>query len=278
VPFIGGIGAGQYFYQSPVYFPQMPQGFAGAEANLGLLAELKAQRKTKLATIVCIESPRVCNAAASVFKRAAPRYGAQVVYAATASIAAPDYSAQCLNARNAGAQVIFMILDAASEIRIQQACARQGYHPLYATRSTVINADTAGVDDFEGMVIAAPILPLSGNPPALSEFRGAMARYAPGVSLLDGHVEAWAAGKVLQIGAAQLPDGDVRVLRKALLNGLYAIPKGYDLGITSPLEYNPGKPATPVVCWFLETIHNHRFVPVNGGQRACAPYDPGLVS
>jgi hypothetical protein len=105
-----------------------------------------------------------------------------------------------------------------------------------------------------------------------------MARYAPGVSLLDGHVEAWAAGKVLQIGAAQLPDGDVKVLRKALLTGLYAIPKGYDLGITAPLEYNPGKPATPVVCWFLETIHNHRFVPVNGGQRACAPYDPALVS
>jgi hypothetical protein len=95
---------------------------------------------------------------------------------------------------------------------------------------------------------------------------------------LDGQVGAWATGKVLQIGAAHLPDGDVTVLRKALLSGLYAIPRDFDLALTAPLEYNPGKPATPVVCWFLETIHNHQFVPANGGQRTCAPYDPGLVS
>jgi hypothetical protein len=45
-----------------------------------------------------------------------------------------------------------------------------------------------------------------------------------------------------------------------------------------PARVQPGKPATPVVCWFLETIHNHQFVPANGGQRTCAPYDPSLVS
>jgi branched-chain amino acid transport system substrate-binding protein len=278
VPFIGGIGAGQYFYQSPVYFPQMPQGFAASEVRLGELAQTRAQGKTKLATIVCIESPSVCNAAASVTKKGAPRFGARVVYATTASITAPDYSAECLNARNAGAEVISIVLDAASEIRIQQSCARQGYHPVFATESTVVNADTAANDGFEGMIIAANTMPLAGNPAALSEFRAAMARYAPRVAPLDGQVEAWATGKVLQIGAAHLPDGDITVLRKALLSGLDAIPHDFDLGFTAPLEYNPGKPATPVLCWFLETIHNHQFVPANGGQRTCAPYDPGLVS
>jgi branched-chain amino acid transport system substrate-binding protein len=256
----------------------MPQGFVAAEVNLGVLAEMRARGKTKLATIECVESPSVCNAAAAVAKRGGPRYGVQVVYATTASIAAPDYSAECLNARNAGAQVILMGMDAASAIRIQQSCARQEYHPLYATRSTIINADTAADDDFEGMIIPASTLPVTGSPAALNEFRTAMARYAPGVPLLDGQVEAWAAGKVLQTGAAHLADGDISVLRKSLLSGLDAIPHGYDLGIGAPLEYNPGKPASPVVCWFFETIHNHQFVPANGGQRACAPYDPALVS
>src|SRR5713101_7421637 len=278
VPFIGSAGVGQYFYQSPVYFPQMPVGFAFDEIQLGEFAEMQSEGKTKLATIVCVESPSVCNAAASVAKKGAPRYGAQVVYATTASIAAPDYSAECLNARNAGAQVIMMVLDAASGIRLQQSCARQGYHPIFSTTSAALNADTAADDDFEGMIIPAVTMPVAGNPAALTEFRAAMARYAPGVALLDGHVEAWATGKVLQLGAAHLPDGDVTTLRKALISGLYAIPHGYVLGITTPLEYNPGKPATPVVCWFLETIHNHQFVAANGGQRTCAPYDPGLVS
>ncbi len=278
VPFIGSAGAGQYFYQSPVYFPQMPVGRVAAETNLGELAEMKARGKTKLATIVCVESPTLCNAAASVAKNGAPRYGVQVVYAATASLTAPDYSAECLNARNAGAQVIHLTLDGASTIRIQQSCARQGYHPTYGTRANATNADTAADNDFEGMIIGAGTMPLAGNPPTLGEFRAAMARYAARVALLDGQVMTWAAGKVLQLGAAHLPDGDVTTLRKALLAGLGTIPYGYDLGITAPLEYNASQPATPVVCWFLETVHNHQFVPANGGQRQCAPYDPGLVS
>ncbi|MCU1351795.1 MAG: hypothetical protein JWM05_1004 [Acidimicrobiales bacterium] len=277
VPFVGGYGAGAYFYRSPLYFPQMPQGGALAETNLGLLAEMKARNKTKLATVVCIESPVVCNAEASVLKRAAPRYGAQVVYATTASITAPDYSAECLNARNAGAEVIFMVLDAASTIRLQQSCARQGYHPTFSTKTTTVNADTAANDGFEGMIIPAPTMPLAGNPGALREFRTAMAKYAPGVTVIDGQVESWAAGKVLQLGAAHLPDGDVATLRRALVSGLYAIPRGYDLDFTAPLQFNPGKTATPSLCWFVETIHNHQFVPANGGQRTCAPYDPSLV-
>ncbi len=227
---------------------------------------------------MCVESPNICNAAATVARRAAPRYGAQVVYATTASIAAPDYSAECLNARNAGAQVILVGMDAASAIRIQQSCARQGYHPIYAVQTVGVNADMAADDGFEGAIIAGPTMPLGGNLPALGEFRAAMARYAPGVALIDGQVETWAAGKVLQLGAARLPDGDVTTLRKALLGGLYAIPHDFDPGFAAPLEYNPGKPATPVVCWFNETIHNHQFVAVDGGQRTCAPYDPGLVS
>jgi branched-chain amino acid transport system substrate-binding protein len=278
VPFIGSAGVGQYFYQSPVYFPQMPVGFAFDEVQLGEFAEMQSEGKTKLATIVCVESPTVCNAAASVAKRGAPRYGAQVVYATTASIAAPDYSAECLNARNAGAQVILVGMDAASAIRIQQSCARQGYHPIYAVQTVAVNADMAADDGFEGAIIAGPTMPLGGNLPALGEFRAAMARYAAGVALLDGQVETWTIGKILQLGAAHLPDGDINAMRKALLGGLDAIPHGYDLGITAPLEYNPGKPATPVLCWFNETLHSHQFVPVNGGRRTCAPYDPGLVS
>jgi hypothetical protein len=127
------------------------------------------------------------------------------------------------------------------------------------------------------MIIAANTMPVAGNPAALSEFRAAMARYAPGVSRVDGQVEARAAGEVLRVGAAPLPDADTTALRKALL-WLDAIRHGYDLGITTPLEFSPGKPATPVVCWFNETIHNHRFVPTNGEQPTWAPHHRSRVS
>lgn len=274
VPFIGGIGTGEYFYQSPVYFPQAAQGSALAETGAGLLQEAAKQGKRRIGVIACIESPTTCNATISVATKAAPRYGAEVVYSTKASITAPDYSAECLNARNADVETMFLAMDGASIERIEQSCSRQGYHPLYATSSVVATPDMPKDDNLQGMLLVAPTMPVAADRGPLSEFLGAMARYAPRETLVDGQVEAWAAGKVLELGGKNLPEGDVPALRKALLNGLWAIPAGTDLGVTGLLQYNANKPATRTVCWFLETIRDHRYV--SDGARTCISYDPNL--
>jgi branched-chain amino acid transport system substrate-binding protein len=274
VPFVGGIASGDYFYSSPVYFPQMPQGNDGAEQTMGAFPVLAQQGKTKWASIVCVESPNVCNAIASVAKRGAPKYGAQVVYATTSSITQPDYSSECLNARNAGAQAVVVVLDGASIERLAQSCARQSYHPVFVTTSNVVLPDMAQSDGLQGMLVAAATMPLAANQPALQEFRTAMSKYAGGQTLADGMVEAWTAGKVLEAGAKGLPDGDVPTLRKALLNGLWGL-GSFDPILAATQHYNPNQPATRTVCWFNETIQNHRFV--SDGNRTCTPYDPSLV-
>jgi branched-chain amino acid transport system substrate-binding protein len=275
VPFIGGIGTGDYFYKSPVYFPQAAQGAALAETGVGLMQQAASQGKRKIGVIACIESPTTCNAAISVATKGAPRYGAEVVYTTKASITAPDFSAECLDARNSGAEVIFMAMDGASIERIEQSCTRQGYHPLYATSSVVATPELPKDDNLQGMLLVAPTMPAAAKQDALQEFLGAMARYAPKEDLVDGQVEAWAAGKILELGSKNLPDGDVSALRKAVLNGLWAIPSGTDLGITAPLQYNSNRPATRTVCWFMESIQNHRYV--SDGKRTCIPYDPDLA-
>jgi branched-chain amino acid transport system substrate-binding protein len=274
VPFIGGFGAGDYFYTSPVYFPQMPQGNDAAEEAMGAFPVLAQQGKTKLASIVCVESPNICNAVASVAKRGAPRYGAQVVYSTTSSITQPDYSSECLNARNAGAQAIFIVLDQASIGRLAQSCSRQNYHPVFVVESNIVSPDMPQNDNLQGMITPATTMPLAANQPALQEFRAAMSKYAGGQSLLDGMLEAWTAGKLLEAGAKGLPDGDVPTLRKALLNGLWGL-HSFDPILAATQQYNPNQPATRTVCWFNETIQNHRFV--SDGNRTCTPYDPSLV-
>jgi branched-chain amino acid transport system substrate-binding protein len=274
VPFVGGFGVGDYFYQSPVYFPQMPQGNDSAEEYLGAFQMLAHQGKTKLATIVCVESPNICNAVTSVAKRGAPKYGLQVVYQTTSSITQPDYSSECLNARNAGAQAVATVLDQASTGRLAQSCARQGYHPVFVNTANVVSPDMAQNDNLQGMVTAAETTPLAANNPALQEFRAAMSKYAGGQTLLDGMVEAWTAGKLLEAGAKGLPDGDVPTLRKALLNGLWGL-HSFDPILAAPQQYNPNQLATRTLCWFMETIQNHRWV--SDGNRTCTPYDPSLV-
>jgi branched-chain amino acid transport system substrate-binding protein len=275
VPFIGGIGTGQYFYESPVYFPQMAQGLALAQAVQGAFPDLVKQGKPKVGVLVCAESPRVCNAMIAAAKNTASRYGAQVVYSATASIVQPDYSAECLNARNAGAQAIWLGFDVASNIRVAQSCARQGYHPVFATTAGTVSPDMAKDPNFDGMIVVAPTMPVAADSPALTEFRAAMAKYAPSTKLVDGHVYAWAIGKILELGAKGLPDGDTASLRKALLQGLGSIPPGQDIGITMPLNYNVGKPSSPNVCWFIETVTNSRYA--SNGQRSCVAYDPAVT-
>ena len=51
VPFIGGIGTGQYFYESPVYFPQMPQSLALAQIAHGRLRVDGAQQRRARARV-----------------------------------------------------------------------------------------------------------------------------------------------------------------------------------------------------------------------------------
>jgi branched-chain amino acid transport system substrate-binding protein len=277
VPFIGGIGTGNYFYESPVYFPEMAMGLPSGQAlALAQLEEGTRQGKTKFAVISCVEAAN-CGTYAKVMQRAAARYGAQVVYSSSSSIAAPDYSSECLNARSAGAEVLGLGMDGASITRIVQSCSRQNYHPTYAGSTAELTNDLPHIGDLQGMIIGGFTMPVAAEAPPLQEFKAALAKYAPGTTPVDGVLEAWATAKVLELGAKSLPDGDVPTLRKALVNGLWAIPPGFDLGFTTPLRYNPGKAASPVVCWFHETIQNGKYVAPDT-RRTCVDYDAKLTS
>jgi uncharacterized short protein YbdD (DUF466 family) len=165
-------------------------------------------------------------------------------------------------------------LDQASIERLAQSCSRQNYHPVFVAHANIVSPDMAQNDNFQGMITPAATMPLAANHPALQEFRAAMSKYAGGQTLMDGMVESWTAGKLLEAGAKGLPDGDVPTLRKALLNGLWGL-HSYDPILAGTQQYNPNQPATRTVCWFMETIQDHRFV--SDGNRTCTPYDPSLV-
>jgi len=68
----------------------------------------------------------------AIWAREAKGAGFDLVYQATSSIAQPDFTAECLSARNAGAQVLLPALDTNSVVRMVSSCARQGYAPSYA--------------------------------------------------------------------------------------------------------------------------------------------------
>ena len=271
VPVVGSEGAGQWFYESPVYFPQGSTGNALLQAGAYLTAVLnKPKGITKVGLINCVEV-QVCrdatNKAPAVFKK----YGMEVVYTAQASLAQPDFTAECLNARQRGAQILSLGMDANSIRTIAQACIRQGYHPIFGwTAGSTVSAHATD-PNLAGSQIASFVQgwPTS-NTPRTREFQDAMAKYAPGLDVAGGHMLGWVSGKVLEAGAAHLPEV---ATPRALLEGLWALHGDVLPDLTGPLLFNPGKPATPTVCNYAVTIQSGKFVSAYNSQRACTDYD-----
>ena len=274
IPVIGSDAAGQYFYDSPVYFPHASHGNALLQASVFAGSVIAKQRgQTKLATITCLEV-QVCRDAHQKAKALAAKYGLEVVYQAQASLGQPDFTSQCLNAQSAGAQIISIAMDANAIRAIAAACARQGYRPTYTFSAAQVVSSQAEDPNLDGAVIAAVVAPwTASDTPRRKEFHDAMATYAAGSQATGGHMMGWVSGKVLELGAASLPEPPTSA---ALVEGLQAIHGDVLPDLTGPLLFNRGGTAEPTVCGYSVIIKGGSFVPGDGGQRRCTDYDPDI--
>jgi branched-chain amino acid transport system substrate-binding protein len=122
----------------------------------------------------------------------------RIVYAGQMSIAAPDYTAQMLAARNAGADVVMCICDPPTQIRMIRSAHRQGWSPLFsATYSMDQEQIKAGKEDVEGLLAAASTVPYSTSP-KMRPYLDAVARFVPGGSVGGVGAAAWTQGKLLE--------------------------------------------------------------------------------
>ena len=272
VPVIGSEGAGQYFYESPVHFPQASHGNALAQAALLGVANVAKQRKlTRVATITCIEV-QVCRDAYENAPRGYGKYGLEVVYRAQASLGQPDFTAECLQAQNQGAQIMAMGMDAGSVIKIARACRQQGFRPLFTWTTAITTSAHAEDPNLQGSLISSVVAPwASPDTERRKEFLDAMATYARGVTVTGGHLMGWVAGKVFELGGKGLPEP---ATSRALLDGLGRLNGDLLPDLTAPFRFSLGKPAKPTVCVFNVFVRDKTFK--SGGARSCTAFDPTL--
>jgi branched-chain amino acid transport system substrate-binding protein len=272
VPVIGSEGAGQWFYQSPVYFPQGSHGNALLQmSTFGYVTEAKKRGFTKAATITCVEV-QVCRDAYAKAKAGFSKYGVDVVYLAQDSLGQPDFTSECLNARNAGAQLLAVAMDANSVKNIARSCARQGYHPMIGISSGQTTVELKDEPDLDGTVIVSLTGPwFNTGSAAVKEFVDAMTKYAPGIAVSGGDMLGWAAAKVFEMGAKQLPEP---ATPKAIVDALQGIHGDPMPDIAGQLFFNRGAPATPTVCVFTIVIRNKSWT--TDAKRPCGAYDPSL--
>jgi len=159
---IGSETGDNWFYESPMYFPQASSGDANFRAIIASVAEqVLPLGKKKLATVTCAEV-QGCADADKIFAQLAPGLGFEHTYRARASLAQPDFTAECLSAKNSGAEVFIVIMDTNSQGRVGAACSRQGYKPIYASGSAPVVdrfKDDPNLDQMVAVVQRLPLVP-----------------------------------------------------------------------------------------------------------------------
>ncbi|HEV7536246.1 MAG TPA: ABC transporter substrate-binding protein, partial [Acidimicrobiia bacterium] len=199
IPVIGNDQGSDWFYNSPVFFTQAPTGITYWESVVGSTADwARANKKTKWATVACTEAT-TCADGDKVFHESglAQKLGLQPVYRGRVSLAQPDFTAECLNAQRAGAEIFTLLVDAATTQRVAASCARQGYRPLFGAVGTSIKTEYAADPNMGDNALAAvgTFIWTDGSTPQTAEFQSVMRRIlgrAPG----NGNALAWVSGKM----------------------------------------------------------------------------------
>jgi branched-chain amino acid transport system substrate-binding protein len=270
VPVIGTDTGTAGIYSSPMYFPQASSDDAMFEqAIFGLATQALPAGKTRLATLSCSEVPQ-CDAFERAWARYAPMAGFRHVYRAKSTITQPDYTAECLSASNAGAQVLLIGLDSNSVGRVAASCARQGYRPTFSTTAQIVR-DPMKDDPVlagAGMMASSTIFPyFQSGTPATDEYQRILRTYAKNLPQGVGVALGWVSAKLFEKAAALVSEPPTS---EAILRGLWAI-KDDNLGGLTPvrLTFVEDQPAARAVCWFGLALSGGEWTSPDGATPHC---------
>jgi branched-chain amino acid transport system substrate-binding protein len=267
VPVVGGDMVNPVWTSSSMYFPE---GTTLTEIAVAVpVANARFSTRKKVGIITCQEVEG-CRVASRVWPEYSKKLGLEVVYSSQASVAQPDFTAECIGARNAGADVMQLALDAASLIRWGKACNQLGFRPQVIIPSAAVESklqgDVAG-GIFEGLIGAINDAPfMVTDQPGPAAFQAAMAKYAGSAPIALSTLEGWTSGKLFERAGAALGP---QATRDQLLNGLWSLQNETLGGLTPPLTFAREKPSPPVACFFVIKISDKKFTAPNGSQQVC---------
>lgn len=264
VPVIGSDGGDSWMYGNPMFFPQMTTTPALVTSTIGAGAQVYEGKK-KIGTVSCVEV-QGCRDYYELTPERAKQFGLEVVYRGQVTLGQPDFTAECLAARNAGAEWMILASDANTMSRVARSCANAGYHPGFAAPHAITD-DVRSDPGLNGLVVESPVRPwFVSDTPALAEFHKAMASNLPGEPITAMTGAGWVAAKLFETAARNLPEPPTS---NGVLSGLWSIQNDDLGGLTYPLTFAKDTPVPQKACWWPVQTSNGKWADRSGGKVTC---------
>jgi branched-chain amino acid transport system substrate-binding protein len=215
--------------------------------------------------VYCTEVPQ-CKTAVAVWQADAPKNGMKFGLALGASSTAPNYTAQCLELKNAGVDAVFPIVAPTQEA---DDCARQGYHPIYIGSQGTLLFKYAKDANLNGAYQNQTGFPwMLDNTPALQEFHAAEGSVLASADNPAQISASWTGLMMLDKALANVSDTPTA---QDVYNGLYAMHDETLGGLAAtPLNFTQGKPSTQR-CYFVTQIKDGQWTAPYGMTPQCEP-------
>ena len=257
IPIFGACSCNPDAAKSPNMFSATLTAFQGMNWSHTAMA-LKSGKK-KVSIFYCREVA-ICSAGAKeIESKLAPSLGMEVVHTANVSMAAPDYTAEMLAAKNAGAEVIITYVENPTTIRIVRSGKRQNYTPIISSQMSFHDerAIKIGKEDAEGVLVGASMW--HWDDPKMADFKAAMGKHVPDGILASFSMNSWVNGKFIEILAKQWPDQNVT--GGDVIKSLYGINGETVGGLVPPLTFKEGESSDRAnLCVYPTTVKNGKWV------------------
>jgi branched-chain amino acid transport system substrate-binding protein len=258
IPVIGGNFSVEAYYTDPGWYPS---GQTNDSITYSVAAVAKQAGAKSLADFYCAESAQ-CQSSVPLIKAAGQSVGVPVVYSASISATAPNYTAQCVAAKQAGVQAIF-IGDSITVIdRVASDCDKQGYDPTFVTEGTGFQDLALTVPGLKDHLWSSyPILPYYSTASSITAMNAVLDKYSPGLRSnkniwSEFAVQGWTAGLLLAQGVKNSGVTASQAITPATVTaGLDKVSNDTLGGISPALTFSAGKPH-PVDCWFTGRVQN----------------------
>lgn len=279
IPAVGGDGIDVAWADDPLLFPQ---GGTPLSAFGGALAAVKKDKGfTKVALLYCAEAA-ICtltNSSSKAKGGIVELAGVELVNSEQVTLVQSDYTSACQNAKNAGAQFLFVLVDAAAMRRVASSCAQVNFAVPIAGTAIDFTAESPNDKNLSkvGVYASAPVQPFPAkDTPELKAFHAAYERYLPGVSPDESAIEGWSAGVLLEEALAKVRakarGGDITT--DLIFEGLYALKNETARGLGPGVSFTKGKLPTMNPCYYILTIKDGEYRAPSGSKKFCFPRDP----